>query len=72
MSIIHRFRSGGAPSHPYEGASHAPLRLDMEAAAIDGEALRSEINEFLANAMAASSSCSSGAIIPSCSRRPIS
>jgi FkbM family methyltransferase len=53
MSIIHRFRSGGAPSHPYEGASHAPLRLDMEAAAIDGEALRSEINEFLANSQMA-------------------
>jgi FkbM family methyltransferase len=46
MSILHRFRSGGAPAQQYDGASRA-RRLDMAADAIDGEALRFEISEFL-------------------------
>lgn len=53
MSIIYRLRSGAPPAQPPEDVSGAPLRLDMAADAIDGDALRSEISEFLANSQMA-------------------
>lgn len=53
MSIIHRIRSVAPPAQPDEGAARAQSRLDMGADAIDGDALLSEVSEFLANSQMA-------------------